>query len=80
MLLLAFPINIIIHIKREKDCNRNERDNREKMTGGGGGGGEAKVKNNMLHSLGNLLREWGGGGGMQLNTKQRQQPKKRGEL
>ena len=34
---------ITIHIKRDKDCNGNERDTRERTTREGGGGQRFKI-------------------------------------
>ena len=42
----ASIIIIITHVKRDSDCNGNEKDNSEKQLGVGGGGG---VNNNKIY-------------------------------
>ena len=39
---------IITHIKRDSDCNGNEKDNSEKQLGGGGGGGSKQKLNKII--------------------------------
>ena len=53
----------ITRIKRDSDCNRNERNNSDKKLVGGGGGGRDLKKIIICNTFWVIYRESGGGRG-----------------